>query len=98
MKEIFLLFLVPISILSSCNKVKKDLTEKGIKGNVKSIVEIECKAVKKFGEIQEEDCKQRFYYRYDVKGNIEYFEALGLKTTQTIVYDKSGKLRDQISY
>jgi hypothetical protein len=94
MKQIFLLFLIPISILSSCNKVKNDLTEEGMKVNAKSIVEIECKAVDKFGEIQEEDCRQEYKYLYDVKGNIKYFEALDLKTTQTIVYDKSGKLKE----
>ncbi|MGE0021491.1 MAG: hypothetical protein AB7S72_17590 [Draconibacterium sp.] len=68
-KTLFLLF-----ILFSCTNevIKNDLTEKNLKGRVKSITESRYNAIEKFGEVEKDSLIDTTVFVYDEKGNSNF--------------------------
>ena len=104
MKKIILAILSVLRLVSCKQSEKKnDLTEKNLKGKVKSIKETTYEAVEKFGQIEKGDVLNNYFNIYNEKGNkIEdnSYDSdgrlLGYKTTYK--YDEKGNNIEKNNY
>ena len=95
------------TLSASCNQSEKknDLTEKNLKGKVKSIKETPYEAVDKFGQIEKGNVLYDDYTSftiYDEKGNIieeNYYDSDGnLSSKDTYEYDEKGNNIEKNNY
>ncbi|MDR2292361.1 MAG: hypothetical protein LBE11_02685 [Prevotellaceae bacterium] len=58
--------------MAGCGRAAKktDVEKEGVKGRVKSLREISCRAVEKFGELAKGEINSHTLLKYDAKGNM----------------------------
>ena len=87
--SLYIIFLVSLLVSCSSKKVKNDLTNEHIKGNVKSISVQHHQAIEKFGIVQEGELTSAKISKYDIRGFIIEDDEIVRKSFYTYTFNKS---------
>lgn len=102
--QIFVLALVLLVISCSTDKQpsNNDWTERGLKGNVKSVTESDFKAKLMFGEIQKGNSSGKTIETFNEKGNLDTYKLLDAQDSLTAEgsykYDDLGNLVESVHH